>query len=170
VSDPLVRRAREGDLPELVAIYNHYVEHTAITFDLKTYTVDERREWWAQFAARGRHQLFVAEQQGKVLGYAGTHRFRAKAAYDPSVEMTIYLAPGAVGRGTGARLYAALFDALRGEDVHRAYAGITLPNEASIALHRRFGFGDVGLFHEVGRKFDRWWDVTWLEKPLGDGL
>ena len=62
---------------------------------------------------------------------------------------------------------ASLFDALREEDVHRAYAGVALPNEASLALHRRFGFTEIGTFREVGRKFGRWWDVTWLEKPLG---
>ncbi|MEK7794524.1 MAG: N-acetyltransferase family protein, partial [Candidatus Hydrogenedentota bacterium] len=102
-----------------------------------------------------------------VTGYAYTSQFRSKAAYDTTVEMTIYLAPEAVGRGIGSVLYATLFDALRDEDVHLAVAGITLPNEASIALHKKFGFEDVGVYHEVGRKFGKYWDVVWMEKRLG---
>ena len=74
--------------------------------------------------------------------------------------------PEATGRGVGRMLYAALLAELAGEDVHRAYAAVALPNDASVALHRAFGFTDVGVFSEVGRKFDRWWDVLWLERPV----
>ena len=70
-------------------------------------------------------------------------------------------------QGIGTQLYSALFNALAEEDVHRAYAGITLPNEASVAVHKKFGFQSVGIYHEVGRKFDKYWDVEWFEKALG---
>ena len=82
------------------------------------------------------------------------------------METSAYLAPELVGKGAGSRLYKALFDSLEGEDVHRAYGGIALPNPASIALHEKFGFKRVALFTEQGRKFGRYWDVAWYEKPL----
>ena len=81
--------------------------------------------------------------------------------------MSIYLAPDALGRGIGSRLYEELFTAIAGEDVHRAYAGITLPNPGSVALHEKFGFQSIGVYHEVGRKFGRYWDVEWFERELG---
>ncbi|MFI1304731.1 GNAT family N-acetyltransferase [Streptomyces sioyaensis] len=103
---------------------------------------------------------------GALLGYATSSAFRPKAAYAPSVEVTVYCAPHAAGRGVGTLLYQALFEALAGEDVHRAYAGITQPNEASTRLHTRFGFRHIGTYTEVGRKFGRYWDVAWYQKDL----
>ena len=91
-------------------------------------------------------------------------RWRAKAAYDTTVETTIYCAHDAVGQGIGRRLYEALFAALRGEDVHRYVAGYTMPNAATAALHERLGFKTVGVFTEVGRKFGKYWDVCWMER------
>jgi len=82
------------------------------------------------------------------------------------VETSIYCAPEATGRGIGAMMYQVLFDALKNEDIHRMLAGITLPNDASIRLHRRFGFTEVGVFSENGRKLDRYWDVVWMQRPL----
>lgn len=102
----------------------------------------------------------------EILGYATSSAFRPKPAYATSVEVTVYLAPHARGRGVGTLLYKALFEALADEDVHRAYAGIAQPNEASARLHERFGFRHVGTYREVGRKFGRYWDVAWFEKEL----
>jgi phosphinothricin acetyltransferase len=158
------RPARLDDLPRLTEIYNHYVLHSPATFDLEPKTLDQRCEWFTQFAATGRHRLLVAEEEGVVLGYAGTMRWRPKPAYDTTVETTIYCAPEAVGKGIGAVLYAALFDAIAGENVHRIVAGYVPPNEASAKLHERFGFRPVGVFSEVGYKFGSYWDVCWLER------
>ncbi len=166
MSDVLIRRARSADLADLTEIYNHYVVHTSITFDVEPYTPEARRPWLEQFAETGRYQLFVAERAGRAIGYAGSMRFRPKQAYETSVETTIYLAPDSTARGLGGRLYARLFDALAGQDVHRAYAGITQPNAASNALHERSGFREVGRYGEVGRKLGRYWDVIWMEKKL----
>ncbi|MCZ1009419.1 GNAT family N-acetyltransferase [Streptomyces lydicus] len=105
--------------------------------------------------------------EGALLGYATSSAFRPKAAYAPSVEVTVYCAPHAAGRGIGTLLYTSLFEALADEDVHRAYAGITQPNEASTRLHTRFGFRHIGTYTEVGRKFGRYWDVSWYQKDLG---
>lgn len=160
-----VRSARVDDVPRLTEIYNHYVLNTPITFDIDPVTVEERLAWFEQFSPAGRHRLLVAEQ-GIVLGYAGSHQFRARKAYDPTIETTVYCAPEATGRGLGTLLYRALFDGLAGEDVRLAVAGMTLPNDASAALHERFGFTLIGVMHEVGRKFDRYWDVAWYEKLL----
>jgi phosphinothricin acetyltransferase len=166
--DPVdIRRGREDDLAELTELYNHYVRTTAITFDVEPYTVDARRAWFAGFRPGGRHQLFVADDAGRVVGFACTRPFRDKAAYATTVETSVYLEPAARGARLGRRLYAALFAALAGVDVHRAVAGITLPNDASVALHERIGFRRVGIFHEVGRKLDRYWDVLWMERALG---
>ncbi len=149
-----------------VEIYNYYVINTPITFDLEPLTIEERTPWFEEHSDRGRYRLLVAVENDNLLGYATSGRFRVKRAYDTSVDSSIYCAPEATGRGIGSKLYAALFDAIAGEDINRIIAGITLPNDASMALHRRFGFQVVGTFSEVGRKFDRYWDVLQLERPL----
>jgi phosphinothricin acetyltransferase len=161
-----IRGGREDDLEAIQAVYEPYVRETAITFDLVPYSTEQRRAWLAGFAAGGRHQLFVAERSGRVVGYACSRRFREKAAYDPTVETSVYLAPECCRHGLGARLYTRLFDALEGEDVHLAIAGITLPNDASVKLHERFGFETVGVMREVGRKLGRFWDVLWMQRRL----
>ena len=132
---------------------------------MEPYTIEGRQSWFAQFAATGRYRLLVAEESGIVLGYTGTTRFRPKAAYETTVETTIYCDPNATGKGIGTRLYAALFEALRGEDIHRFVAGYALPNPATAAIHSRFGFKVVGVFSENGRKFGKYWDVCWVERP-----
>ncbi|HEX4311284.1 MAG TPA: GNAT family N-acetyltransferase [Acidobacteriaceae bacterium] len=164
MSGPVTRAAHIDDLPRLTAIYNHYVLHSPATFDLEPKTVDQRRDWFGQFADTGRHRLLVAEEGGVLLGYAGTMRWRPKPAYDSTVETTIYCATEAVGKGVGAQLYGALFAAIAGENVHRIVAGYVPPNAASAALHERFGFKPVGTFSEVGYKFGRYWDVCWVER------
>ncbi len=161
-----IRAGCLDDLPVLVQIYNHYVEHTAFTFDKEPWTVETRRPWFDQFATVGRHRLLVAVADTTVLGYTCSARFHPKAAYETSIETSIYLARDCLGRGLGVRLYHALFHELAGEDVHRAYAGITVPNPASVALHRKLGFARAARYHEAGRKFGRYWSVEWFEKSL----
>jgi phosphinothricin acetyltransferase len=159
-----IRTAERRDLARITEIYNYYVLNTAVTFDIETYTVERREPWFTQFSATGRHRLLVAEENEIVMGYAGTTRFRPKAAYETTVETTIYCAQEAVGRGIGKLLYAGLFERLKDEDIHRFVAGYALPNAATEALHRRFGFKVVGIFSENGRKFGKYWDVCWVER------
>ena len=166
MSDMLIRPAEGADLERITEIYNHYVLNTPVTFDVEPYTVERRKTWFAQFKPTGRHRLIVAVVDGIVAGYAGTVRFRLKTGYDTTVETTIYCAPEAVGKGIGKRLYAALFEQLEGEDIHRFVAGYALPNAATEALHRRFGFKVVGVFNENGRKFGKYWDVCWMERAV----
>ncbi|MFG3268164.1 GNAT family N-acetyltransferase [Streptomyces bobili] len=163
-----VRPGTEGDLEALTDLYNHYVRETPITFDTAIFTPEERRPWLLSHPEDGPYRLMVATDTDsqEILGYATSSPFRAKQAYATSVEVTVYLRPDAGGRGVGTLLYEALFEALSGKDLHRAYAGIAQPNEASVRLHERFGFRHVGTYREVGRKFGRYWDVAWFERDL----
>jgi phosphinothricin acetyltransferase len=164
MSNVEVRPATRADWLRLTEIYNYYIVNTPVTFDIEPYTLDRREAWFTQFGTAGRHRLLVAVSEAGIIGYAGTMRFRPKAAYDTTVETTVYCAPEAAGHGIGSRLYGALFEALRGEDIHRFVAGYTTPNPATAALHARFGFKVVGVFSEVGRKFGKYWDVCWTER------
>jgi phosphinothricin acetyltransferase len=164
---PTIRPAEPKDLDAIVDIYNHYVTTTHFTFDTEAFTTEARRPWFDQFDG-ARYRCLVLVGGGGVVGYANSAAFKPKAAYATSVEVSIYLAPGATGRGAATPLYAALFSALAGQDVHRAYALIALPNDASIAFHKRFGFTEVAHLNEVGRKFDRYWDVAYFEKRLNE--
>jgi phosphinothricin acetyltransferase len=163
-----VRPGAEGDLEALTDIYNHYVRETPITFDIAPFTPEERRPWLLSHPEDGPYRLMVAvaAESQEILGYATSSPHRPKPAYSTSVETTVYLAPHAARRGIGTLLYEALFEALSGQDLHRAYAGIAQPNEASTRLHERFGFRHVGTYREIGRKFGRYWDVAWYEKEL----
>ncbi|HUO88436.1 MAG TPA: GNAT family N-acetyltransferase [Rhizomicrobium sp.] len=166
MSEVTIRRAEQGDLPALLDIYNHYVVHTPVNFDLEPHTLQKRQEWFDQFKPAGRYQCFTAVKGAAPVGYVCSARFKEKAAYDTTIETSIYVAPGEGGKGVGRRLYEVLFDALKGEDIHRAYGGITMPNDASVAVHRAMGFEHVGTYGEVGRKFGRYWDVALYLKPM----
>ena len=166
-TDVQIRSAIDGDLAELVNIYNHYVENTAFTFDTTTFSMQDRIGWFASFSEDGPYRLMVAERDGQVLGYASSSPFKQRPAYDTSVETTVYVDPGNSGSGIGAGLYEALLEQLvNDERLHRAYGGIALPNPGSVALHEKLGFKLAGTYREVGYKLDRYWDVAWYEKDL----
>jgi phosphinothricin acetyltransferase len=169
LADVVVRPAVCADVGAVNDVYNEYVAQSHATFDVEPTTPEWRQEWFGHYGSTGRYRVLVAVADERVIGYASSSRFRPKPAYETSVEVSIYLMGDAVGRGVGTRLYKSLFESLSGEDVHRAYAGISLPNPASVALHERFGFRKVAHFSEQGRKFGRYWDVAWYEKPLGAG-
>jgi phosphinothricin acetyltransferase len=161
-----IRPAVGADVPAMMAIYNHYVETSHATFDITPVSLENRLSWFKSFRDTGPFRLLVAERDGDVVGYAGSGQFREKPAYRSSVEMTVYVHPSATGQNIGARMYERLFELLEDERIHRAYAGITLPNPASVALHHRFGFRDLGTYDEVGFKLGRYWGVLWLEKVM----
>jgi len=161
-----IRPAVRDDLPRLTEIYNYYIVNTPITFDMEPFTVEERARWFDEHAGTRRHRMFVAEEAGRVVGYTYSGPFSDRAAYDTSAATSIYCAQDATERGIGTMLYRSLFDALKNEDIHRLLAGITLPNDASIKLHRKFGFTEVGVFSECGRKLGRYWDVVWMQRAL----
>jgi phosphinothricin acetyltransferase len=162
-----IRHGEPGDLNNLVEIYNYYVTETHITFDTEPFAVAARTQWFNQFANDGPHRLLVAELEDDVIGYASSTLFKLKPAYRTSVETTIYLDNERVGKGFGAQLYSELLDQLVNEgSVHRAYAGVALPNPGAIALHEKLGFVRAASYHEVGFKFGKYWDVDWFEKDV----
>ena len=166
-TDIFIRPGESDDLSQLVDIYNHYVNNTHITFDTEPFLVAARIPWFAQFSDSGPYRLLAAEKDGVVVGYASSTNFKPRAAYNTSVETSVYLRPDEVGQGTGRALYVALLDILVAEpSVHRAYGGVALPNLTSEKLHEQLGFEKVGTYREVGFKFDKYWDVNWYEKDL----
>lgn len=166
MAEVIIRAAVRTDLPRLTEIINHYIVNTPITFDIDPYSIEGRTRWFEEHTEGARYRMVVAVEEETVMGWACSGRFRTKAAYDTTVESSVYCAPEATGRGIGSMLYNALFEAIANEDINRVVAGVTMPNDASIALHQRFGFRPVGTFSENGRKFGRFWDVMWLERPL----
>jgi len=167
MSDTTIRPAEKNDLPALLDIYNHYVLNSPATFDIAPRTLEQRGEWFRQFSSAGKYRCFVAAKDGVAVGWASSSRFKERAAYDTTIETSIYLSPAAAGRGLGRVLYTTLFDALAQEDIHRIFAGVTLPNEASVRLHEAMGFRQTGVQPEVGRKFGRFWDVGQFFRDAG---
>ena len=156
-----IRPARAADLPAVAAIYAREAREGHATFDHEPRPLDV----WEEKLADDDHFL-VAEHDGAVVGYATSSRFRPKPAYLHTRESTVYVAPGHQGLGTGRALYDDLLARLVDDGVHLVVAAVALPNPASLALHRACGFEEVGTMREVGRKHDRWIDVTWLQRLL----
>ena len=162
-----IRPACDADAAPLLAIYAPFVEHTTISFEERPPSVEE-------FAARIRKSLsawawLVAERDDAMLGYAYATSHRERAAYRWSVEVSAYVDPRFQRRGIAAALYTALFEALVARGYCNAFAGIALPNDASIALHRRVGFEPIGVFRSIGWKFAAWHDVAWFQRRLRQG-
>jgi phosphinothricin acetyltransferase len=160
----VIRACDTTDAVRLAEIYNHYIEHTIVTFEetLIEAVEMERRI----FATTARWPWLVAEQGGAVAGYAYASAWKSRSAYRFAVESTIYLAPEFHRRGLGMRLYSELVRELSKRDVHCIIGGISLPNAASVALHEKLGFRKIGEFKEVGWKLDRWVDVGYWELIL----
>jgi len=161
-----IRYGETSDAAALNTLYNPYILDTPITFETEAWDLDQRAEWLAGFSQRGPYRLLVAEQGSALLGFATSHHYHERAAYSTTIETSIYCSPGASGKGIGSMLYGVLFEAQKDEPLHMAIAGVTLPNDASVAIHRRFGFTPIGVSHAVGFKFGQFWDVAWYEKAL----
>jgi len=158
---------RPADQSAIVGIYNQYIETSPCTFDTKAFSATARQPWFAQFE-HVPYACLVAQKGASIAGYACCQRFKARPAYSTSVEVSIYIDPQVLGTGIGKALYNKLFEHLGGQpELHRAYAGITLPNDASVQLHQNFGFIQIARYNEVGFKFNKYWDVAWFEKSLG---
>jgi len=160
-----LRAVTPADAPAIAAIYSPVVRETAISFEAEPPSDDEMRSRIVAIAPR--RPWLVAEDDDVLLGYAYASEFRSRAAYRWSVETTVYVATAAHRRGVGRALYSALFRLLDMLGYRRAYAGITLPNDASVGLHHALGFTEAGILHRAGFKFGTWHDVVTLERSLG---
>ncbi|MDJ1138105.1 GNAT family N-acetyltransferase [Streptomyces iconiensis] len=152
------------DLSQIVEIVNYTAANSIATFATRPTSVAERREWFDQFATTGPYKLLVARQDNQVLGYACSQRYRDHEAFQQTVEASIALHAQSRGRGIGTSLYRALFDSLAGEPVHVTLAGIAMPNDASVALHRKFGFTEVGVFSEYAVKHGQYISSQWMQR------
>ena len=166
IFDMLVRDATApGDAAACAAIYAPYVRDTTITFELDPPSVAEMAARIA--AARDTHAWLVAEDEGRVLGYAYGSEYKSRAAYRWSCEVSVYVALGSHRGGVGKALYTELFSRLADRGYRMAVAGMTLPNDASAALHKRMGFEPIGTYRRIGWKHDAWRDVAWAQRALG---
>jgi len=160
----VIRDATPADAPGIAEIYNHYIVNTVVTFEEVVVSAEEMGRRVG--AVTERFPWLVLEAEGRVAGYAYASAWHARAAYRHSVEATVYLAKDCVGRGLGSTLYRALLDRLPTLGVHTVIGGIALPNEASVAIHEKFGFEKAAHYRQVGRKFDRWIDVGYWQLIL----
>jgi L-amino acid N-acyltransferase YncA len=154
-----IRLARLDDAAATAAIYAPIVRDTVISFEVEAPDAAEFERRISGILPK--FPWLVAEEAGRVVGYAYAGPHRARAAYRWSVEPSVYVAEKARGRGMAKALYEKLFAILRAQGFANAYAGVALPNEPSIRLHRAFGFKDVGIYERVGFKFGKWHDVWW---------
>lgn len=165
---PLIRDAVEADLPTILSIFNEAIRNSTAVWHVQEATLDARRAWMAERQGRGLPVL-VAELDGAVRGFASYGDFRPFAGYALTVEHSVYVDPAAQGRGLGRALLAALVARAGAAGLHVMVAGIEAGNTASIALHRKAGFEEAGTLRQVGRKFDRWLDLLFMQKTLGGG-
>ena len=159
-----IRQAKLSDCDQILAIYRSIVEDSAISFELIPPTSEDicrRIE-----SALSSHEWLVAEGENGIDGYAYASAYRPREAYKYSTETTVYISQDRWGQGLGRALYQKLFESLAPLGFRRAYAGIALPNEPSIALHKSLGFEHIGVFNEAGFKFDRWHDVSWWQRKV----
>lgn len=159
-----IRIATPADAAAIQAIYAPMVEHSTISFEMEPPTIEQMAQ---RIEATLEHYPYlVAEQDGQVLGYAYASPHRAREAYQWSVDVTVYIAPQVHRGGIGRALYQCLLPILENQGFHTAYAGIALPNAASIGLHEALGFEHLGTYTEVGFKHGRWQDVGYWCKRL----
>ena len=163
----LIRAATPDDADQIASIYNHYIEHTVITFEELPVTAADMRTRLETGLAL--YPWLVAELEHEISGYAYATQWKPRSAYRNTVETSVYVAPAHSRQGLGEALYRALLEHLCDEGFHCALGGIALPNDASVSLHEKLGFRKVGELEQVGWKFDRWVNVGYWQLLLPSG-
>lgn len=161
----IVRQAVEADLPQMLTIYNDVILNTTAVYDYKPHTLAMRKEWFDTKQTAG-IPIFVAVEGDDLLGFSSYGPFRAWAAYQYTVENSVYVDEKHRGKGIAKALLAPVIEDAKQQGKHTIVAGIDASNESSIALHRRFGFEEVARFREVGFKFDKWLDLVFMQLIL----
>ena len=157
-----IRNATNEDVPELLAIYNDIILNTTAVWHEEPHTLTMRQQWFADKAAQG-FPVFVAEEDNEIIGFSTIGAFRPWFGYRFTVENSVYVASASRGKGVAKLLLPPLIDASKNLGSHAIVAGVEASNEASIALHQKFGYVEVAHFKEVGFKFGRWLDLKFLE-------
>ncbi|MCL1090287.1 N-acetyltransferase family protein [Shewanella profunda] len=158
----MIRQVKKEDAYNIAKIYNYYIENTSVTFELKPVSTPEM-EQRIEDACNSELPWLVAENNGHIIGYCYASKWKGRCAYRYSVEVTVYLDFSITSQGWGTMLYEQLLTQLKSLQVHAVIGGIALPNEASVALHEKFGMKKVAHFKEVGRKFENWVDVGYWQ-------
>ena len=161
-----IRPAETTDLDALRELRNYYIANSYATFDEEPLARETVESWFASFSSEGPYRLLVAHENDQLSGYCSSQVYRPHPAFKRTIETSISVAAGAGRGGIGSALYARLFEALRGQDLHRAVVGIALPNEASVRLHLKFGFKAVGVFSEYAQKNGHLISSQWMERAL----
>lgn len=169
----IIRNAVPQDARALLDIYGPYVKNTAISFEYEVPSVEEFQKRIENITKK--YPYLIAEEDNQILGYAYAGAFYGRAAYDWSVETTIYLAPSATKKGVGRLLYKSLEEKLKEMGILNLYACIAYPDEEdeyldknSALFHEHMGYQKVGEFHKCGYKFGRWYSMIWMEKIIGE--
>lgn len=160
----MTRNVTVNDAKAICDIYNHHVLNTVVTFEEEPVSVEEMQSRIANISAK--YPWLVYEQEGVVAAYAYASQWKVRSAYKHTVESSIYVAEGHIGKGIGRALYSELNDQLKEMGIHAVIGGAALPNDASVKLHEALGFNYIGSFKEVGFKFNKWVDVGYWELVL----
>ena len=160
----LIREASPADFERINQIYNWTIVDNHVSFDTEPFDLASRTAWWA--ARDPDLHFLVSELEGEITGVSYSSRYRPKPAYRSTAETTIVLDQAHLGRGLGTRLLGTLLERLTEGGFHMAVAIIALPNDASVALHRKLGYASVGILHDAGAKYGRYWDTELFERRL----
>jgi len=161
----MIREVKESDAAPIAAIYNYYIQNSVVSFEEEQLSADDVIRRMQEVKDLG-FPWIVAEDQGEIVGYAYATKWRDRSAYRFSAEVTVYVSNESTSRGWGTRLYESLFSKLETMKIHVVIGGIALPNDASVALHEKFGMTKAAHYKEVGRKFGQWLDVGYWQKIL----
>lgn len=162
----IIRPVEEKDTKDILEIYSPFILETVTTFETDVPTVDDFRKRIEE--TNKKYPWLVAEENGKVIGYAYGSDHRSRCSYQWSCESSVYLAPEARGIGLGRKLYEELFKILKSQGFIQVLAGASLPNEASVGLHKAMGFEEIGTYKKIGYKMGQWVDTYWMQLQLND--
>ena len=160
-----LRPATKRDLPAILEIVNYNIMHTTAVYDYEPKTLNDIKHWFIEKQQAG-WPVLVAEEDGIFLGYATYGTFRVKAAYQYTVEHSVYVSPALTGKGIGKKLLCRLIELAKEQELHSMIGCIDADNKASILFHQRLGFTTAGVLKEVGYKFNRWLDLQFMELLL----
>jgi len=163
-----IQMAKESDAEKILAIYAPYVTDTAITFEYTVPTIETFRARMKKTLSK--YPYLVAVQNEEILGYAYASEFKNRAAYDWAVETTIYVKQDSRKSGAGKKLYLAMEEVLKRQNICNLYACIAYPNPGSIGFHEHLGYQTIGHFSKCGYKFETWYDMIWMEKMIAEHM